>query len=182
MADSLEDKNRDEELREIFADFKKKKQESVIDEEQENSKVFSSQKIRKLITVFGAGLSLVLCFYLFVIVFGKSSPFKSPEPWAIGQKYATDYKIDGCIFRLWQLKRSIDLYYSENKRFPETMKQLYDGGYLKSVFVCPASNKEYVFDVKNNKRVFACPNPGAHSEDIISIYCNVINSPPIIER
>ena len=59
---------------------------------------------------------------------------------------------------------------------------MYDGGYLKRGFVCPASNKEYIFDIKDNKRVFVCPDPAAHSDDIINVYCNVRNSPPVIER
>jgi len=182
VSDSGEDKNINKEMEEIFADFKQKKQKAILSEENKKNNIFHSKKVRKFCVVFGAGISAILFFYLLVLVFGQNSPFTSPEPWAIGQRFATDYKIDGCIFRLWQVKRSIDLYYSENKVFPESMQQLYDGGYLKSRFVCPASNKEYVFTIKNNQKVFACPEPEAHNQDIISIYCKVINSPPVIER
>lgn len=182
MLESGEDKNRDDELKEIFSDFKRKKEESSQREEVENKKLLFSSKTRKLWTIFGAGLCVFLSFYLMVLVFGKSSPFKSPEPWAIGDRFPEDHKIDGCILRLWQIKRSIDLYYSENDYFPETMEQLYTGEYLKRGFVCPASNKEYVFVTKDNTKVFACPDSGAHNHGIISIYCRVVNSPPVIER
>ncbi|MFH1062225.1 MAG: hypothetical protein V1747_04975 [Candidatus Omnitrophota bacterium] len=182
MLESAEDKNRDDELKEIFSDFKQKKQESSQAEKIESKKLLFSTKTRKFFIVLGLGICLSLSFYLLVLVFGKSSPFQSPEPWAIGQRFPSDNKIDGCIFRLWQIKRSVDLYYSENKSFPENMEQLYDGEYLKRGFVCPACNKEYIFVTKDNKKVFACPEPHAHNHDIISIYCRVINSPPVIER
>jgi hypothetical protein len=183
VLESGEDKNRDDELKEIFSDFQRRKQESSQLEEIKNKKSIFSSRTRKLCTVFGVGLCVILSFYLIGRVFGSSSPFKSPEPWAMGERFPEDHKIDGCIFRLWQIKRSIDLYYSENNEsFPETMEQLYTGGYLKQGFVCPASNKEYVFVIKENTKVFVCPDPGAHNPGIISIYCRVFNSPPVIER
>ncbi len=182
MVESSEDKKRDEQLEEIFTDFKVRREELAQAEKSEQDKSLFSIKVRKLLTVFGVGISIVLSLYLLVLVFGKSSPFKSPEPWAIGERFASDYKIDGCILHLWQLKRAVDLYYSDHKIFPKNIEQLSGGGYIKKGFVCPASKKEYIFTLKDNKSVFVCPDPRMHNQDIIDIYCSVINSPPVIER
>lgn len=94
----------------------------------------------------------------------------------------SDYKIDGCIFRLWRIRKAIDIYYADYKKFPENMQQLYETDCLRQKTLCPASSKEYVFEKRKTVKVFSCPEPAAHQVDITAIYCNVVSSPPIIER
>jgi len=182
VSESGEDKNRDEEIQEIFSDFNKRKQQEHQQEEKEKTKGRIFLKIRGIITLCGVFLSVILLFNLIGKISGEKSPFRTPRPWAIGKRMDSDYKIDGCIFRLWRIRKAVDMYYADHKRFPENMQQLYECGYLRKKIVCPASQKEYIFEKKGMKTVFSCPVPQAHQGDIISIYCNVVSSPPIIER
>ena len=182
MAESGEEKRRDEELQGIFTDFGKKKQQEKKLEEKDTTKRLLSLKARGIITFCGIFLSVILLFNLAGKIFDEKSPLRTPRPWAVGKRMDSDYKINGCIFRLWRIRKAIDMYYADTKKFPDNMQQLYESGYLKKKVVCPASQEEYVFKIKGLKPVFSCPLPHAHNNDIISIYCNVISSPPIIER
>ncbi len=182
MSESGEDKTRDDEIQEIFSDFSKRKQQEHQQEEEDRTRNRISLQIRGVITLGGVFLSVILLFNLMGKISGEKNPLRAPRPWAIGKRMDSDYKIDGCIFRLWRIRKAVDLYYADYKKFPENMQQLYENGYLKKKIVCPASQQEYIFEKKGMKTVFSCPVPHAHQGDIISIYCNVVSSPPIIER
>ncbi len=182
MSGSGEIKSRDEEIQEIFSDFRRRKQQESQQEEKDKTKSSIFLKIRGVITLCGVFFSVILLFNLIGKVSGEKSPFRTPRPWAVGERLNSDYKIDGCIFRLWRIRKAVDMYYADYKRFPENMQQLYESGYLKKKIVCPASQKEYIFEKRGMKTVFSCPVPQAHQGDIISIYCDVVSSPPIIER
>jgi hypothetical protein len=60
------------------------------------------------------------------------------------------------------------------------MEELYQAGLFKEKIVCPASGKEYVFEKREGKEVFSCPNPGKHR--VSGLWCNVEGDAPQIEK
>ncbi|MFH1458809.1 MAG: hypothetical protein ABIG64_00345 [Candidatus Omnitrophota bacterium] len=179
----MNDHNIDQELKNIFSDFKSKKQAEAQEEiiEQKKSSAVNL-KGRRISLIVGLMIITVLVFSLCGKLFSRSSPLRTPQPWARGERSEFDIKIDGCLLNLWRLRKALDLFYADQGKFPQEMDELVKGRYLNKELICPVSKKAYIFKERDDVRVYACPSPYEHNTEITEIYCNVINSPPVIVR
>ena len=172
--------NKEEILKDIISDYEKKGRKEQKSKERSNKRREAKNKLRRLFKIAGVCAIIVLIFRFFVIMVNSTSAFHKPEYWAIGGRLSSDYKIEGCIGNLWQIRKDSDLYYAANKRFPPTVDELYKGNYLRRGLICPASGRKYIFKEIKGRKVFCCPEPERHG--VTEIWCDVKGGPPAIER
>lgn len=180
MNDSQKKKDRNEELKGIIDDFRGEKKEQAA---AKNKAIHKREVKRKLRIVSKALLFLLvvtLAAYNILYFAAAKKKYSSYQYWALGKRGTTDYKLNECIFKLWQIRKSIDLYYAAIGVYPKTIEELSREKFFNINFSCPVSKKQYITKKIGGREVVACPNPQEHN--IEEVYIQVNGGPPVIVR
>jgi len=174
--------DREESLKKILSDY----------EAREELKARQKEKTRRTEALAG-GASFALRALLFaagvgaVIFFSASfmrgsGVFEKKVYWAVGRRDSTDYKIEECIGRLWDIRKAMDAHYARHKNFPAYMEELYQNEKGARPYTCPASGEAYMMKEAAGRNICCCPTPKKHAADVSDIWCDVRGGPPTIER
>jgi len=171
---------RKETLNNIIGEYEQKESESQkkAQHEQDQKEVIS--KGRKVFIFLGFFIVLGLSLRLVFILLEESRVFYKPVFWVAGGVKNTDYKIEECAFKLWNIRKAIDLYYAENKVFPSSLSDLYAQEFLRKKMVCPVSGRGYLEAEQSGKRKICCPNPQEHG--VKGLCIDLKSGPPTVLR
>ena len=172
--------DREDELKKIVADYDAREQKGAREAKktEREAAVKSTTSSAARMVLYTAAVAAVI--FLCARVMQGVGVFEKKSFWAAGKMLSTDYKIEECVGRMWDIRKSIDAYYSSHRRFPISMEELYKDRSGIKPYVCPASGKPYIMKAMPGKRIFMCPNPADH--DVTEIWCDVTSGPPTIER
>ena len=180
MNDNQEKKGRNEELKDIVNDFKGEKKEQAAAKNKAIHKREVGRKIRiisKTLLFLLVGTLIGYNMLYFVVTKKEHSSY---QYWALGKRVTADYKLNECVFKLWQIRKSVDLYYVANGAYPKTIEELSREKFFNINLSCPVSKKQYITKKIGGREVIACPNP--QEQNIEEVYVQINSGPPIIVR
>lgn len=180
MEQDNERKGIDDKLEDIIFDYNK--EEDV--QKKAKIKIRKRYEIKEKVIFYMHRMVLFLSFaaiiYIFALAFSQQQEISRKPLWVMGMQRSSDYKLTGCIANLWKARDAIDRFYATNKRFPQQLTELYEGGFLSGRLECPASRQEYKINVISGRRIITCPDPAQHG--ISRVWLDVTSGPPRIER
>ena len=172
--------DRKEKLAHIVHDFDKKRSEQLCSEDRVLRNLRRLRAVKIVFAGLGAGAAVILFFYLGTFLLGKNPFIKKNYSWVIGFRETEDYRLQGCLFNMWQVRKAVDLYYAQYDEFPSDTDALYTEGFLAKKIVCPATHRRYIVKQGPEGDVFCCPNPSEHG--VREIWADVAAGSPAIER
>ena len=178
--DKENESDREKALAHIIDDFDKKQKDQHSLEEQALRTVHRQNVARRVLRGCGICFIVILVFYLGMSLIVKKPFIENNYSWLVGSRTLQDYRREGCLFHLWQVRKAIDLYYAQHNEFPSDTDPLYSEGFLAQKIVCPATGARYIIKPGPNGNIFCCPNPAEHG--VSQIGAGVAAGSPVIER
>ncbi|MDP8266879.1 MAG: hypothetical protein P9M07_08070 [Candidatus Aceula meridiana] len=175
-----QDPQKKETLNDILGEYDQKESEEQKRIQKEENKKEVMTKGRQAFIFLGFLLVTGLSLRLIFILLEESRIFYKPDYWIAGGVKNTDYKVNECAFKLWNIRKAIDLYYAENKKFPEDLDELYTQKFLHKKIICPVSGRGYLLQQDGSVKKVCCPNPQEHG--LKGLCMNFKSGPPFVER
>ncbi len=168
------------EVQNVVSDFHaQKKTEAQKIEIAEKIKIIQN-KARNKFHIMGICVLSFLILTLGIILFGPSGVFSKPQPWVQGGIMSSDNQIVPCVNRLWHMRYLVDIYYKAHNDFPLSLEDLAKVDFKREKLVCPLSGQPYHLEKIEDVNVFVCPSALAHN--VVKVWMNLPNGPPVIER
>ena len=167
-------------LASIIDDFDKRQSDQRSKDEKASRKTRGQNAARKVFSVIGVCVIVILAVNSGISFLGKKPFISKHYPWIVGLKASQGYRLEDCLFRMWQVRKAIDLYYAQHNDFSSAADALYREGFLAQKIVCPATGSRYSIKQGANGDIFCCPNPSEHG--VKDIWADVAGGAPVVER
>ncbi len=180
MSPDEKNKSIDEKIRSLVEEYgEKERREKGL---REREKLKSGRKQINSIWFRRAFILISAAFVLYLYIL---DPFfinpRTPEIlWFSGSAGEADNTLQECIGTFWSIRREINVYYADNRRFPENLEDILGSGRLKDFPRCRQSGRRYVVDKEEGRSIVSCPDPDTHG--VKKVWMDLRQGPPRVER
>lgn len=177
--DKNHNKDIENKLKEIVDDYQRQEDSQNKSRQIKQKKKMKKEKISLCVWRVGVFFSIAAAGYIFILILSQQQVIARKPLWVIGVQRPSDYKIKGCTANLWVLRDAIDRFYAENKRFPDLLEEVCEGGFLAKKVKCPLGG-EYNIITKAGRRVIVCSDSDKHG--VSRVWLDLKTGPPRIQR
>lgn len=167
-------------LDEIVTDFRTQKNEKEFAKQEQEIKKSKHYRRRKWFAYISRSLLLLAVIYAVAVIAIEIRMIQHRPYFAYGLRTGNEYKLNECLRNMWKIRKAIDSFHSSYRRYPASMQELVDKGFLLSKLICPAGGSIYTMNKKAEDMVFECRDPYAHG--VARVWAYVAGGPPVVEH